>query len=110
MMKIGGKTMAVAIFEKQGDTLNIMLESRLDAIRTPQMDKELEPYLVDTQHVLMDFSKVEYVSSSGLRLLLWLVKQMEKRGGKVDVIHVNDDVMKIFETTGFLAVVNVIND
>ena len=103
--------MAIAILEKQGTTLNIRItESSLNAVKTPQMDKEMEPYLVDTQHIVMDFSKVEYVSSSGLRLLLWLAKKMEKCGGELQVTHVSEDVLNIFETTGFLAIVHVISD
>ena len=71
--------MAIAVLDKQGTTLNIRItENALDAARTPQMDKDMAPYLVDTQHIVMDFSQVEYVSSSGLRMLLWLAKKMEK--------------------------------
>ena len=101
--------MAIAVLDKQGTTLNIRItENALDAARTPQMDKNMAPYLVDTQHIVMDFSQVEYVSSSGLRMLLWLAKKMEKCGGKLEVSHVSENVLDIFETTGFLAFVHVI--
>ncbi len=52
----------------------------------------------------------KYISSSGLRLLLWLEQKMEDEGGEVQVINANQTVLKIFEMAGFMAVLNVITD
>ena len=102
--------MAIAAIEKNGTTLTVRPEGRLDTNRTPLLDKELQPYLEDVVQVVMDFAGVEYISSSGLRLLLWLEQKLEDLGGEVQVINANQTVLNIFEMAGFMAVLNVITD
>ena len=102
--------MSAAMIEKQGTSLNVCPESLLDAIRVPQLEQELQPYLADTTQIVMDFSRVEYISSSGFRLLLWLEQQMEDRGGEVQVKHADESVLKIFALAGFMNVVHVITE
>ena len=57
--------MSVAVIGKQGTTLNVCPEGRLDAVRSPMLQKETEPYLADATQIVMDFSKVDYISSGG---------------------------------------------
>ena len=102
--------MSVAVIEKQGTTLNVCPEGRLDTTRSPQLNQELKPYLADANQIVMDFSKVEYISSAGLRVLMWLEQEMEKRGGEVHVTHAREGVLKVFELAGFMTVVHVIRE
>ena len=102
--------MAIAVIEKQGTVLNVRPEGRIDAVRTPLLDRELQPHLDGVQQIVMDFSDVEYISSSGLRLILWLEQKVEERGGEVQLIHANEAVMKIIKLSGFMNVVRVIAD
>ncbi len=104
------KEMAIAEIEKNGNTLTVRPEGRLDTARTPLLDNELKQHLDGVSQIVMDLSKLEYVSSSGLRLLLWLEQKMEDEGGEVQVINANQTVLKIFEMAGFMAVLNVITD
>ena len=102
--------MAIAVIEKQGTVLNVRPQGRVDTVRTPLLDRELQPHLEGVQQIVMDFSDVEYISSSGLRLILWLEQMMEDRGGEVRLIHANKAVMKIIKLSGFMNVVRVIAD
>ena len=102
--------MAIAVIEKQGTVLNVRPEGRIDTVRTPLLDRELQPHLEGVQQIVMDFSDVEYISSSGLLLLLWLEQMVEKRGGEVQLIHANKEVMKIIKLSGFINVVHLIPD
>lgn len=102
--------MASAEIEKNGSTLTVQPGGRMDTLRSPQLEQELQPYLADATQIVMDFTEVEYISSAGLRLLLWLEQQMETRGGEVQVIHANESVLKIFSLAGFMDVVHVIRD
>ena len=102
--------MAIAVIEKQGNTLHVRPEGRIDTVRTPLLDGELQPYLDDIQQIVMDFSGVEYIASSGLRLLLWLEQMTEERGGGVQVLHARQAVLKIFDLAGFRKVIHVIED
>ena len=49
---------------------------------------------------MLDFEKVEYISSAGLRVLLTAHKSMSKKGG-MKLINVSEDIMEILEVTGF---------
>ena len=102
--------MAVASIEKNGTTLIVKPEGRLDTVRAPQLDKELQPHLDGVSQIVMDFSKVEYISSSCLRLLLGLVQEMKARGGEVRVTHASKAVLHIIELTGFTSVMRVTAD
>jgi anti-sigma B factor antagonist len=102
--------MAIAVIEKQGTVLTVRPQGRVDTVRTPLLDRELQPYLDGVQLIVMDFSEVEYISSSGLRLLLWLEQMTEERGGEVQLIHANEAVMKIIKLSGFVNAIHVIPD
>ena len=102
--------MAVAVIEKQGDILNVRPEVRMDTVHTPLLDRELQPYLEGVREIVMDFSEVEYISSSGLRLLLWLEQMTEERDGEVRLTHANESVLKIIRLAGFENVIHVIPD
>ena len=102
--------MSIAAIEKNGITLNVHPEGRLDTLRAPLLDQELQPHLAGVSQVVMDFSNVLYISSSALRLLLCLEKTMEERGGEVQVIHAKEAVLNTLELAGFTDVLHVIPD
>ena len=54
----------------------------------------------------MDFEKLEYISSAGLRVLLATQKEMYKKG-VMKLTHVNDTIREIFEVTGFLDILTI---
>ncbi len=102
--------MAMASIERQGDTLVVQPRGRLDTAKTPLLDRELQPHLDGIDNIVMDFSQVEYLASSCLRLLLWLEQEMEGRGGEVKLIHAGKPVLRILDLTGFRDVVHVVED
>ena len=100
--------MAIAVIEKQGTVLNVRPEGRVDTVRPPLLARELQPHLDGVQQIVMDFSDVEYISSSGLRLLLWLGQKVVGGHSGGRLIHANEAVMKIIKLSGFINVVRVI--
>ncbi len=89
------------IIKKQnGTSLNIALEGRLDTTTAPQLDDELKNSLSGVTGLSFDFTKVEYISSAGLRVLLSAQKKMNKQGSMV-IRNVNETVMEVFDVTGF---------
>lgn len=95
------------IFQKNGTTLTVKPEGRLDSATSPEMESRLKPEMEGMAEVIIDLEKVEYVSSGGLRLLLATEQEMEERGGKLKIIHVNSYVMEILDMTGFLDMLTV---
>ena len=97
--------------EKHGAVLAVRVDGRLDTVNTPVLEEELKPCLdEEIRQVVMDFAGVDYISSSGLRMLLILEQEMESRGGKVQILHANEDIMSIFNMVGFVNVVHVVTD
>ena len=64
--------------------------------------QEITPLLENAdKEIILDCSNLEYISSSGLRLLLTIRKEAAAKGGKVIVKDINDDIKKVFMMTGF---------
>ena len=82
------------------NALTVTLEGRLDTTTAPQLETELMGSLEGVTSLVLDFEKLEYISSAGLRVLLAAQKVMMKQG-EMKVIHVNEVVMEVFEVTGF---------
>ncbi len=87
-------------------TLTVALEGRLDTTTAPQLESELKSELAGVTTLVMDFEKLEYISSAGLRVLLSAEKVMNKQG-EMKVIHVSDVINEIFEVTGFSDILNI---
>lgn len=86
--------------KRNGNALTIAPEGYLDTTTAPELRAVLESALKDVTELTFDFEKLEYISSSGLRLLLFAQKAMDRQGS-MKVIHANETVMEIFEVTGF---------
>ena len=83
------------------------LEGRLDTVTAPDLEKELKDSLDGITELQLDFEKLEYISSAGLRVLLAAQKTMTKRGG-MTLTHVNETIMEIFEVTGFSDILTIV--
>ena len=75
--------------------------------RSGAFPETLEAELGDADRLLIDFSKVNYISSAGLRVLLTYAQEMEERGGSIQAVGVNDTLRKVFSLTGFLKILNI---
>ena len=80
----------------------VALEGRLDTITSPELKSSLD----EVTELILDFEKLEYISSAGLRVLLSAQKTMNSQGS-MRVIHVNETVMEIFEVSGFVYVLTI---
>ncbi len=89
-----------------GKDLTIALEGRLDTMTSPELEKELQGSLGEADSLTLDFSKLDYISSAGLRVLLSAHKIMSGKGG-MKVTHVNEIVAEVFDVTGFADILNI---
>ena len=89
-----------------GTTLEIALEGRLDTMTAHELEAELNKDLGGAESLVLDFSKLDYISSAGLRVLLSAHKAMITKGG-MKVTHVNEIVQEVFEVTGFTDVLTI---
>lgn len=92
--------------ESNATSLTVILEGRLDTTTAPDLEKELKDSLDDVTELIMDFEKLEYISSAGLRVLLSAQKIMSRQG-EMKLIHVSNTIMEIFEVTGFVDILTI---
>lgn len=84
----------------EGNTLTLALEGRLDTTTSPDLEEALGASLDGVTQLVFDFTRLDYLSSAGLRVLLSAQKRMNKQGS-MKLVHVNDAVKEVFDITGF---------
>jgi anti-sigma B factor antagonist len=101
----GGKNMDIS--KNQTDkSLDIALAGRLDTTTAPKLEAELKQSIGDNTELNLDFAKLEYISSAGLRVLLAAQKVMNRQG-KMVIRNVNDVISEVFEVTGFSDILTI---
>ena len=90
----------------EGSMLTIYIEGRLDTSTSPELSKELDSSLEGVTQLVFDFTLLEYISSSGLRVLLAAQKAMNGKGTMI-VKNVSELVMEVFEITGFTDILTI---
>ncbi|MCR5123536.1 MAG: STAS domain-containing protein [Ruminococcus sp.] len=90
-----------------GNALTIEIEGRVDTVTSPELEKMINESSDKAESLLLDFAKVEYISSAGLRVLLAAHKAMSKKSG-MKIKNAGEDIMEIFEVTGFTDILNIV--
>ena len=95
------------ITKNAADTaLTLVLEGRLDTTSSPQLEAELKRSIADITELVFDMNALDYISSAGLRVLLAAQKVMNKQG-KMIIRGANQNIMEIFEVTGFVNILTI---
>ncbi len=94
------------IQKKENTSLEIALVGRLDTTTAPQLEAVVKENLEGVTDLVLDFTKLEYVSSAGLRVILASQKTMNKQGSMV-IRHVSPDIQEVFEITGFSDILTI---
>ena len=81
-------------------------EGWLDAANAPDFSAAIDELGSDITELTIDMSKLEYISSAGLRVLLSAHKAMSNKGG-MKVTNVNEIVREVFEVTGFADILTI---
>ena len=93
--------MKVTIQEQEGNMVAI-LEGRLDTAAAPETEKAMSPlYNCKDQDITIDCAKLTYISSSGLRIFLGILKTAKANGSSVFIKDISDDIRTVFAMTGF---------
>ena len=81
-------------------TFEVTIQGRMDTITAPELLKQFQEAGSDIQGIHVDVSRMPYVSSAGLRVLLMMYKSLENKD-RFEMTGVSDEVREILETTGF---------
>ena len=86
--------------EKVDNSTVFKLEGRLDTVTAPELEQAINNEGEALENLVLDFGGISYISSAGLRVLLTAQKKMNVQGS-MELVNVSEDVMDIFEMTGF---------
>jgi anti-sigma B factor antagonist len=86
--------------KKSVDELSLEITGRLDTITAPVLEKTINENLGEIKSLILDLKHLEYISSAGLRVLLSAQKKLQQNGA-MKLKNVCEDVMGVFEITGF---------
>ncbi|MCI6714587.1 MAG: STAS domain-containing protein [Lachnospiraceae bacterium] len=91
---------------KETESLTMKLGGRLDTTTAPELEKAFEENMDVSKDLILDMKELEYISSAGLRVLLTAQKKMNQ-SGKMKLTGVSDEVMEVFEITGFSDILTI---
>ena len=95
--------MKIDIREEPGLRM-VSLVGRIDALSSPELEKKLKN-LLDVKRLILDFRRVDFISSAGLRVMLIIAGQMKKEGGELILFGLNRSVLEIFIISGFNTII-----
>ena len=96
-------------FKEENNNYVMMFDGRLDTAASAQTEKEMQVLNNSEGHdIILDCTHLTYISSSGLRLFLGLLKTARKNGNKVTITGLNESVRKIFDEIGFTNLFGII--
>lgn len=87
-------------FLKENEKLTVIIEGSLNTNYAPELEKALQENWEGVTELIFDFQSVDFISSSGLRVMLISQKYMAQYGSMI-LKNVNEDIKEIFEMTGF---------
>ena len=92
--------------KRNSDATIIEIAGRLDTTTAPALDKTISENIDAAENLILDVKGLEYISSAGLRVLLSAQKRMQKVGS-MRLINVCEEVMDVFEMTGFADILTI---
>lgn len=93
---------------KDQDLLIVSVDGRIDTVSAPGFQKKMEELLDQGERrIVMDFECLEYISSAGLRSILFTAKKAKAAGGAVACCSLQTMVNKVFEVSGFFHMIPV---
>ena len=84
-----------------GTTLTMAIEGRIDTQTAPELEQAVNDSIAGITQLILDFSKVSYISSAGLRTILTAENWMEARNGSMVIRGAAKNIKDVFKVTGF---------
>lgn len=92
--------------KKEADKTVVEIVGRLDTMTAPILEKALKEEVGEAFNIVLDMNNLDYISSAGLRVLLGAQKKFQKLGS-MKLIGVHDEVMEVFDITGFTDILTI---
>ena len=92
----------------EGNVKVVVIEGRLDTVTAPELEKSIAPLLAERSvSVVFECKGLEYISSSGLRVVLSSYKAVLANGGRFVLRNLTKEVRSVFDLTGFSRIMTI---
>ena len=99
--------MKTKIQEKDGKVI-VYLDGEMDTAAAVEVEANLKSfYKNEGKDIVIECEKLQYIASSGLRILLSILKGAKAAGNTVTLRHLSDDIKNVFSLTGFINIFNI---
>jgi anti-anti-sigma factor len=89
----------------------VEFDGEFDTTASPAVESQLNQLREQgVRKILVDFQKMEFISSAGLRVLLATAQELQKAGGELRVCNLNEEVNEVFDISGFSTILMVFKD
>lgn len=97
---------------RDGERLIVRLAGELDHYCAQSVRRELDRLIADStiRLLVLDFSRLQFMDSSGIGVILGRYRQLRDRGGQVGVIHMNPHIRRIFRMSGMDRVIRQLDE
>ena len=94
--------------ERQDGVLSAQVGGRIDGTNASEFEEAIRTAIEESDRaVIMDFEKLVYISSAGLRAILLTAKSLDNRNAKFALCSLSDQIGEVFETSGFDKVIAI---
>ena len=101
---------SIHVSSRDGTSI-LALKGRVDAATSGQIhERIMDEIEKGCRRMIIDFSEVTYISSAGLRILIYASKALTKNSGTLVITALNDNIQKIFEMTGLSKLFHITKD
>lgn len=92
--------------QKDGKKISVILDGWLDTVSSPELGAVIDA-IDSAEAIVIDFDKVEYIASSGLRQIVACHRKAKELGASFELVNVGTEIMSIFSLTGLDKKLNI---
>jgi anti-sigma B factor antagonist len=95
-------------FKEENNNFVMIFEGRLDTPSSAQVGNDMQVlYNCEGHDIILDCNALEYITSSGMRLFLELLKVAKSKGSNVTITGLNNDIRNVFDEVGFTSLFDI---
>ena len=96
------------IFETSNEATVAVITGRIDSATSKDLETKLIPIINSgTRKLVVDFAKVDFISSAGLRIMLIVAKKLKQGNGKMALCCLKDTIKEVFDISGFSSIIPI---
>ncbi|MDR0674383.1 MAG: STAS domain-containing protein [Zoogloeaceae bacterium] len=97
--------------ETTNEALFLSIEGQINGNNATNLEARLRAHVDQASYrIALDFSGVDYISSAGLRVVLWLAKQLQDHAGALALYGLRQNVLEIFDMCGFVDILTIVEN